>query len=90
MPAGPSRLSEGGRQRQERRPVLEGHTGEELQSKLFEERLAERTLQQCEISRGADWQENDAARRRDLGRDPTGRAGQMTDGDARNHTKDFI
>lgn len=38
-----------------------GHSGEELHSKLFEERLAERTLQPREISGGAEGQENDAA-----------------------------
>lgn len=77
--AGPSRLSERGGQRQERRPVLEGHFSEELHSQLFEERLAERTIQQRDISGGAERQEDGSAGRRDLGRDPAGRAGQMND-----------
>lgn len=67
-----------------------GHAGEELHSQLFEERLAERTLQHCEVSGGADWQEDDAAGRRDVGRNPAGGAGQMTDGDARRQTERFI
>lgn len=56
-----------------------GDSGEELHSKLFEERLAERTFQPRELSGGAERQEDDDAGRRDLGRDPAGRAGQMTD-----------
>ena len=55
-----------------------GDVSEELQSQLSEERLAERTIQPRELSGGADGKEDGAAGRRDLGRDPAGRAGQMT------------
>lgn len=67
-----------------------GHPGEELHSQPAEERLAERTLQPREVSGRADRQEDDAAGRRDVGRDPAGRAGQMTDGNVCCHIQDFI
>lgn len=57
-----------------------GHAGEELQSELSEERLADGTLQPREVGRGAERLEDDAAGRRDLGGDPAGRAGPMTAG----------
>lgn len=57
-----------------------GHTGEELHSQPREEGLAERSLQQREVGGGADRQEDGAAGRRDLGRDPAGRAGPMSHG----------
>uniref|UniRef100_A0A8D0CVW0 F-box protein 48 n=1 Tax=Sander lucioperca TaxID=283035 RepID=A0A8D0CVW0_SANLU len=68
-------------------PLTEtGDAGEELQEELCEERLAERALQPREVSGGAERQEDGAAGRRDLGRDPTGRAGQMTPPHTHTHT----
>lgn len=55
-----------------------GHPGEELHPQLPDKRLAERSLQPCEVGRGAERQEDDAAGRRDLGRNPAGRTGPMT------------
>lgn len=54
-----------------------GDISEELHSELSEERLAERSIQPCELSGAAERQEDDAAGRWDMGRDLAGRAGQM-------------
>lgn len=55
-----------------------GRPGEELRSQPSEDRLADGTLQPREVGRGAERPQDDAAGRRDLGRDPAGRAGPMT------------
>lgn len=57
-----------------------GHPGEELHPQLREERLAEGPLQPRQVGKRAERPEDDAAGRRELGRDPAGRAGPMTAG----------
>lgn len=67
-----------------------GDVGEELHAEPFEERLAERSIQPCELSRGAERQEDDAAGRWDVGRDPAGRVGQMNCHDIIWSTSDWF
>lgn len=59
--------------------LFAGDLGEELHTQPAKEGLAEGALQPREVARGAEWQEDGAAGRRDLGRNLTGRVGQMTD-----------
>lgn len=59
--------------------MFAGDPGEKLHPQPAEEGLAEGALQPREVGRGAEWQEDGAAGCRDLGRNPTGRVGPMTD-----------
>lgn len=55
-----------------------GHPGEELHPQLSEARLADGTFHSRELGGRAHRQEDDAAGRGDLGRDPASWAGPMT------------